>query len=49
MLGAFHHRTHRFAGLVHNTFESIYLSGGVLVFLIAVLVLYLALLTVKAY
>jgi len=49
MLGAFRHRNHRFAGLVHNTFESIYLSGGVLLFLVAVLVLYLALLAGKAY
>jgi len=49
MLGAIRHRSHRFAGLVHNTFESIYLSGGVLLFLVAVLALYLALLTVKAY
>jgi hypothetical protein len=49
MLGAFRHRTHRFAGLVHNTVESVYLSGGVLLMLLAVLLLYLALLTVKAY
>jgi len=49
MRGAIGHRPHRFAGLVHNTFESVYLSGGLLVMLLAVLFLYLALLTVKAY
>lgn len=49
MLGAFHHRPHRFAGLVHNTIESVYLSGGVLLMFLAVLVLFLALFVVKAY
>jgi len=48
MLG-FRHRRHQFAGLVHNTLESAYLSGGIILMLVAVLVLYLALLTVKAY
>jgi len=49
MRGAFRHRTHQFAGLVHNTIESAYLSGGVLLMILAVLALYLALLTEKAY
>jgi hypothetical protein len=49
MRGEVRHRSHQFAGLVHNTIESAYLSGGVLLMILAVLVLYLALLTVKAY
>jgi hypothetical protein len=49
MHGGLRHRTHQFAGLVHNTIESAYLSGGVLLMLLAVLALYLALLAVKAY
>jgi len=49
MRGALRHRTHQFTGLVHNTIESAYLSGGVLLMILAVLALYLALLTVKAY
>jgi hypothetical protein len=49
MRGGLHNRTHHFTGLIHNTLESAYLSGGVLLMLLAVLVLYLALLTVKAY
>jgi hypothetical protein len=49
MRGALRHRTHQFSGLIHNTLESAYLSGGVLLMLIAVLALYLALLTEKAY
>jgi len=49
MRGGVRDRSHQFAGLVHNTIESAYLSGGVLLMILAVLVLYLALLTVKAY
>ena len=48
MLG-FHHRRHQFAGLVHNTLESAYLSGAVILMILAVLALYLSLLAVKAY
>jgi hypothetical protein len=49
MRGALRYRTHQFTGLIHNTLESAYLSGGVLLMILAVLALYLALLTVKAY
>jgi hypothetical protein len=49
MHGGLRYRTHQFTGLIHNTIESAYLSGGVLLVLLAVLVLYLALLTSKAY
>jgi hypothetical protein len=49
MRGGLRYRTHQFGGLIHNTLESAYLSGGVLLMLLAVLVLYLALLTDKAY
>lgn len=49
MRGELRHRSHQFTGLIHNTLESAYLSGGVLLMLLAVIVLYLALLTVKAY
>ena len=48
MLG-FDHRRHQFAGLVHNTLESAYLSGAVILMILAVLALYLSLLAVKAY
>jgi hypothetical protein len=49
MPGGLRYRTHQFGGLIHNTLESAYLSGSVLLMLLAVLALYLALLTVKAY
>jgi hypothetical protein len=48
MLG-FRHRRHQFAGLVHNTLESAYLSGTVILMILALLALYLSLLAVKAY
>jgi hypothetical protein len=49
MHGGLRHRTHLFTGFIHNTLESVYLSGSVLLMLLAVLALYLALLTEKAY
>jgi hypothetical protein len=49
MFGTLRHRTHQFTGLIHNSFESVYLTGGVLFLFLAVLALYLALLSAKAY
>jgi hypothetical protein len=47
MLDALRHRKHHFSGLVHDTIESAFLSSGAILMLLALLVIWIGLVSIS--